>query len=207
VAYRPLERKKSSSLGLLITSLGLFIVFENLIAIAFGSDTKVITDQNFGVFVLGNIVVTELQALMVLSSLVIIAIIAALLALTGLGRAARAMSDSPRLATIVGVKTEKISATVFALGSAACAVPAMIALLRDGAQPYMGFVPSLIGYVVVMVGGVGSLWGAVGAGFLLGLVEHVGMLKLPTEWQSTVAFAVLVIVLLIRPRAAAYERE
>jgi branched-chain amino acid transport system permease protein len=117
------------------------------------------------------------------------------------------MSDSPRLATIVGVKTEKISATVFALGSAACAVPAMIALLRDGAQPYMGFVPSLIGYVVVMVGGVGSLWGAVGAGFLLGLVEHVGMLKLPTEWQSTVAFAVLVIVLLIRPRAAAYERE
>jgi branched-chain amino acid transport system permease protein len=207
VAYRPLERKRSSSLGILITSLGLYIVFENLVGVTLGSDTKVVADQNFGVFVIGNVVVTGLQALMVLSSVVIVGVVAGLLTLTNLGRSVRAMSDSPRLATIIGIKTQTISATVFVLGSAICAAPAMIALLQDGAQPYMGFAPSLIGYVVVMVGGVGSLWGAVGAGILLGMVEHVGMLKLPTEWQSTVAFAALVIVLLIQPRKTAYERE
>jgi branched-chain amino acid transport system permease protein len=206
VAYRPLQGKNDANLGLLITSLGIYIVFENLIGIVFGSDTKILSDHEFGVYVLGSVVVTELQALMIALAVLSTALVAALLRWTALGRSARAMTDNPNMAVIIGIDTRAVSVVVFMLGSMICALPAMVSLLRDGAQPQMGFIASFAGYVVVMVGGVGSFWGTVAAGFLLGLIEHVGMLEMPTEWQSTIAFAALVIVLLVMPRGLAAGR-
>jgi branched-chain amino acid transport system permease protein len=206
VVYRPLERTNDATLGLLITSLGLYIVFENLIGMVFGSDTKIVSGRDFGVYAFGSLILTELQAVMIVLAIVSVAVVVALLAWTRFGRAVRAMTDNPAMASIIGIDTRATSSAVFVAGSMMCALPAMVTLLRDGAQPQMGFVASFIGYVVVMVGGLGSLWGAVAAAIVLGLIEHVGMLQLPTEWQSTVAFSVLVGVLLLQPRGLASGR-
>jgi branched-chain amino acid transport system permease protein len=85
------------------------------------------------------------------------------------------------------------------LGSAISAVPAAHILVRDGASPGMGFLAVFYAFVSVVVGGVGSIWGAVLGGFLIGMVESAGMWKIPSEWQSTIAFLVLFAVVLWRP--------
>jgi branched-chain amino acid transport system permease protein len=117
-----------------------------------------------------------------------------------MGKAVLAMSDNPEMARVIGIDTLRVSVIAFAIGSAIAAVPAGLILIKDGATPHMGFLPVFMAFVAVVVGGVGSLKGAVIGGLVLGLVESTGMIRIPTEWQNSVAFVVLFVVLLVRPR-------
>jgi branched-chain amino acid transport system permease protein len=110
------------------------------------------------------------------------------------------MTDNREMARIIGIDTVTVSTLAFALGSAVAAVPAVLILLKEGATPYMGFTAVFMGFVAVVVGGIGSLRGAVIGGLALGLVESLGTWQIPTEWQSTIAFVVLFLVLLFKPR-------
>jgi branched-chain amino acid transport system permease protein len=94
----------------------------------------------------------------------------------------------------------KVSRLVFAIGSALSSIPATLILLKDGATPSMGFFAVFIAFVAVIVGGVGSLRGAIAGGLALGMVESLGLWKIPTEWQSSIAFIVLFLVVLLRPQ-------
>lgn len=198
--YRPFERRGSSSLVILIASLGLFIVIENAIGIVFGSDTKVVPSFNADVILLGDVVFTSVQAMQVLALIVLGLALALFLKYTDYGKAVMAMTDNPEMARIIGIDTIKVATLAFALGSALAAVPAVLLLLKEGATPYMGFAAIFMGFVAVVVGGIGSLRGAVIGGYALGLVENLGTWQIPTEWQSTIAFVVLFLVLLFRPR-------
>jgi branched-chain amino acid transport system permease protein len=119
----------------------------------------------------------------------------------------RAQTDNPEMATIIGIDTVRLSVLVFALGSAIAAVPACLILVKDGATAYMGFLAVFMGFVAVVVGGIGSLRGAVAGGYALGLVESLGLWKIPSEWQSTIAFVVLFMVLLFRPQGLFAGRQ
>src|SRR6266513_599565 len=101
----------------------------------------------------------------------------------------------------------RLSALVFALGSAIAAVPACLILVKDGGTAYMGFLAVFMGFVAVVVGGIGSLRGAVAGGYALGLVESLGLWKIPSEWQNTIAFVVLFMVLLFRPQGLFAGRQ
>ena len=79
------------------------------------------------------------------------------------------------------------------------AIGAAHILVKDGALPAMGFLAVFFAFVTVVVGGVGSIVGAALGGLLLGMVESIGMWKIPSEWQHTIAFLVLFVVLLWRP--------
>src|SRR5699024_11133072 len=107
---------------------------------------------------------------------------------TRYGKAILAMTDDPEMARVIGIDTFRVSLVVFALGSAISAVPAMLILMKDGASSHMGFVAVFMAFVAVIVGGVGSLRGAAAGGFLLGLVQSLGLWKIPTEWQESIAF-------------------
>lgn len=199
VVYRPFERKGSPPLVILIASLGLFIVLENAIGVAFGTDTKVVPAPPSAVFLWGPLVVTGVQ----LAQMAMLALTGVLLWLyvtrTRFGKALLAMTDSPDMARIVGIDTLRVSLVAFAVGSAIAAVPACLILVKDGATAHMGFIAVFMAFVAVVVGGVGSLRGAVAGGLALGLVESIGMAKIPTEWQNSIAFVVLFVVLLVRP--------
>ncbi|HEX7967815.1 MAG TPA: branched-chain amino acid ABC transporter permease, partial [Stellaceae bacterium] len=198
--YRPFERRHSPSLVVLIASLGLFIVLENAIGIAFGSDTKVEPNFTADVILLGDIVFTSVQAAQVVALIVVGGLLALFLTRSDYGKAVMAMTDNPEMARIIGIDTVKVAMLAFALGSAVAAVPAMLILLKEGATPYMGFTAVFMGFVAVVVGGIGSLKGAVMGGLALGIVENLGTWQIPTEWQSTIAFVVLFLVLLLKPR-------
>jgi branched-chain amino acid transport system permease protein len=200
ILYRPFEKRQSPSLVVLIASLGLFIVLENAIGIAFGSDTKVVPNFTADVILLGDVVFTSVQVWQVLALIIVGLLLALFLKRSNYGKALMAMTDNPEMARIIGIDTVKVSMLAFALGSAISAVPAVLILLKEGATPYMGFTAVFMGFVAVVVGGIGSLRGAVIGGYALGLVENLGTWQIPTEWQSTIAFVVLFLVLLFKPR-------
>lgn len=198
VVYRPLLRRHSSPFVILVSSLGLFVIVSNLIGILFGTDAKTVNIP-YGVYFLGETVVTGVQVSQVVALIVVGVLLAAFLRFSTYGRAVRAMADNVQMARIIGVRTERVTVLVFGLGSAISAVPAAHILVRDGALPGMGFLAVFYAFVCVVVGGVGSLWGAALGGVLIGMVESAGMWKIPSEWQSTIAFVVLFAVILWRP--------
>ncbi|MEZ5741144.1 MAG: branched-chain amino acid ABC transporter permease [Burkholderiaceae bacterium] len=184
----------------LIASLGLLIVLENAIGVVFGTDTKVVPSPPSGIYFWGPLVVTGTQLAQVAAFVVVASALAIYLTKTRMGKAVLAMTDNAEMAWVIGIDTVKVSIIAFAIGSAIAAIPASLILIKDGATAHMGFLAVFMAFVAVVVGGVGSLRGAAIGGLVLGLVESTGMLRLPTEWQSTVAFVVLFLVLLVRPR-------
>lgn len=201
--YRPFQTGGAPVFVILIASLGFFIVLENLIGIVAGTDTKVLPDVANETHILevgGYLVLfNDMQIYQVVALPVVWGLVWAFLRFTSYGKAILAMTDNAEMARIIGIDTFKVALLVFVIGSAISAVPAALILARDGASTAMGFNAVFIAFVAVVVGGVGSLPGAVLGGFLLGLLESVGMFGISTEWQSTVAFVVLFLVLVFRP--------
>ncbi len=198
--YRPLEDRQGSAMVILISSLGLFIVLENLIGVVFGTGGRVVDSFQNGIFFLGSTFFTTVNLLQVGSLVVLGLALTLFLRRTSYGKAVLAMTDNTEMARVIGIDTVKVSLLVFALGSAISAVPATLILLRDGASPNMGFIAVFMAFVAVVVGGIGSLRGAIVGGFALGMVESLGLWRIPTEWQNAIAFVVLFLVVLLRPQ-------
>lgn len=199
VLYQPLQMRNAPPLIPLIASLGLNIALENLNAVIFGSGVRTANFSSSVMFV-GPVYFTTVHIWQVLSCAIIIAALVLFLRKTRYGRAILAMTDDPEMARVVGIDTRRISYLVFTIGSAISAVAATLILMKDGASTHMGFIAVFMGFVAVIVGGVGSLKGVVAGGFLLGIVESLGLWKIPTEWQSSIAFIVLFIMIMLRPQ-------
>lgn len=199
LVYRPLELNNAPVLVPLIASLGLYIVLENLVGIVFGTGVRVVEDLDYEIFFLGPVFFTSIHLWQVASLVIIGGALAAFLRGTRYGKAILAMTDDPEMARVIGIDTFRIALLVFAIGSAVAAVPAMLILLKDGASTHMGFAAVFMAFVAVIVGGVGSLKGAAAGGFLLGLVQSLGLWQIPTEWQSSIAFVVLYVMIMLRP--------
>lgn len=201
--YRPFERTNAPIFVVMIASLGLGILLENLVGILVGSDTKVLAQVDNPTFIVeigSNLVfISGLQLAQIASLIAVSILLYLLLRLTSYGKAILAMTDNAQMARIIGIDTVKVSVLVFIIGSAIAAIPAALILAKDGATTSMGFNAVFIAFVAVIVGGVGSLPGAVLGGLLVGLVESIGMYSIPTEWQSTISFVVLFLVLIFRP--------
>ena len=199
-AYRPFERRGMSSHSVLILSLGLSIVLESLLTLAFGPSIHPFPDFAAPIVVLGPVFITGLQIGETVTLVVLALVVALFLRATRIGKGILALGDDRDMARIVGIDTERVSFTVFALGSAISAVAGVFTLLNEGATPSMGFYPVFVAFVVAVVGGLGSIPGAVAGGYMVGLVESLGLWKIPTEWQNSIAFVLLFAVLLLRPQ-------
>lgn len=198
--YRPFERRGAPHLTPLIASLGLFIVLENLVGILWGTGNKVVPDLQYDVFLVGPVFFTSIHLWQVASLVVLGGGLMLFLARTSYGKAILAMTDNAEMARVIGIDTWKISIIVFAIGSALSAAPAALILMKDGATSHMGFIAVFMAFVAVIVGGIGSIRGAIAGGLALGLVESLGLWKIPTEWQNSIAFVLLFLILLVRPQ-------
>jgi branched-chain amino acid transport system permease protein len=198
--YRPFERRGMSSHSILILSLGLSIILESGLTLLFGPSIHTWPDFSPSIFIFGPVFVTSLQ----LSEAVAVAVVAVALLLflrgTRYGKAILALSDNRDMARIVGIDIDVVSLIVFALASAIAAVASVFTMLNEGATPTMGFYPVFVAFVVAVVGGLGSIPGSIAGGYLVGLVESLGLWKIPTEWQNSIAFVLLFVVLLVRPQ-------
>jgi branched-chain amino acid transport system permease protein len=119
---------------------------------------------------------------------------------TKLGKAMRAVSDDPIGANVVGINPEKIITISFAIGSALAGAAGILISFETNIEPTMGFNAILKGVIASIVGGIGSIPGAVLGGFFLGLAENLGVWKIQAGWKDAISFLILIIFLLIRPQ-------
>lgn len=119
---------------------------------------------------------------------------------TDLGKSIRAAADNRTGAILVGIDLNRINNLSFALGAATCGAAGALLIPLMPASPHLGHDFTLTAFVVVILGGMGSLFGALTGGFILGVAESVSTLFLPATMKQLVSFAILVIIMLIRPQ-------
>lgn len=200
--YRPLLRRKASNMVLLVASLGAMTALQAIIAIIFSSRFKTLS-QNIGtqklITVLGG-VITQTQLVILLSAALVMVGLLILLYKTKFGKAVRAISDDEEVAQIVGINTNKIIGYVFFIGSAITGLAGILVGFDVGIDPKMGTILLFKGVIASIIGGVGNIYGGVLGAFLLGFVENFSIWKISSEWKDAIAFALLIMFLIFRPR-------
>lgn len=200
--FLPLRRRRASSMVLIVAALGVFTALQALIAMIFTSDFQTLSDVGPALksYTIGGGIITGVQAIIVVSAVVIAVMLALILKFTMLGKAIKAVSDDEEVAKIVGINTNRIIATVFLIGSAIAGWSGIMVGFDTGLQPTLGLNLLLKGVIAAIIGGIGSLWGGVLGALLLGLVENFGIWKISSEWKDAIAFVVLILFLVFRPQ-------
>lgn len=197
--YAPLVAKASSPLVQMLSSLGLYIVTINVIAIFYGNEAKTLSPDVPPTYQLGGIILTRSQILIAASSIVMCTGLLFCLRKTRLGKFIRAMRDDPALVSALGVDPQYIRRYVFAIGSAFAAVAAALVGLDVGIDPHIGMPIVLTGAIAMIVGGVGVYEGAAFGAVLLGILQSLAIWRISARWQEGVTFIVLIAFLLLRP--------
>lgn len=200
LAYYPLRKHNASNLIYLLASFGIFIFIQNFLQLIFGAQILTLRTGPVkeGHHILGA-VITDIQILIIFTSLILFALSWLFIQKTKLGKAIRAVSDDPIGARVVGINSEKIILVAFAIGSALAGAAGILISLETNIEPTMGLNAVLKGIIASIVGGMGNIPGALLGGLLLGLAENLGIWKIQAGWKDTIAFAILIIFLLFRP--------
>jgi branched-chain amino acid transport system permease protein len=143
--------------------------------------------------------ITDIQIVIILTSLGLITLISLMLAQMKFGKALRALANDHELARLSGVNSDRYILYAFAIGSFLAAVAAIMISFDTDMTPTMGFNALVMGVIAVIVGGINSLPGAALGGLFIGLAQNLGVYWLPSKWQDTIAFAILILFLLFRP--------
>ncbi len=199
--YQQLERRGALRTSLFIASLGLLILIENVLAIVFTPDPMRL---DIGVLdtslVIGPVFLTYLHVLTVVLAVAGYLALMLFLKRSRWGQAIRAVSSSPEMARTVGIDLKRVHLLTYAIGSALAAPAGILVAMDVGAEPFRGTRFVLLASVAVIMGGIGSIPGAMLGGLFLGLLENVGIWQLPSEWQSAISFGVFLLFIVLRPR-------
>jgi branched-chain amino acid transport system permease protein len=201
LVYKPLRNLGASPMEILVSSLGLFILLQNLIIILWHSDPRVlpVTDPIRRSMMIGSISITYLQLIMIGMGAILWVLLLLFIKKTKIGKAIRAVESDSEMTEIVGIDPIRIRFLVYGVGSALAAVSSILATMDVGIDPNSGIMALLIAVIAVIVGGIGNYSGTALAGMLLGIVENIGIWKIPSEWKSSIAFGILVVFILFRP--------
>lgn len=205
--YKPLRKKKSSAIVLLLASLGIYIVLQNLISVFFGDDTKSIRtwEVTEGLNVFGAYI-TPVQVVIVAGSLLLVLLVAGYLSLAKSGKAMRAVASDSELSKLSGIKSDRIILISFALGSALAGIAGILVALDVDMTPTMGMNMLLMGVVAMIIGGVGSIWGIVLGSLLIAAAQNLAVWYISSQWMDATAFVILLIFLLFRPQGFAGKK-
>lgn len=203
VAFRPLKNRPDAHFAGLISSIALAGMFVALLQWRYGPNTRRFPAGSFPdtrYEVLGA-QVTLVQLVILVVSLGLVVALTWLVARSRLGRAMRAIAENPTAARVLGVHVDRVTATTFAISSALGAVAGVLfAINVNSAQLGMGSAIELKGLAVIIVGGMGSLPGALVGGLLLGVAEVFAIQYIGSSWRDLIAFGLLFAILLVRPQ-------
>lgn len=201
LAYRPL-RGKSSRLSPLISALGMSIFLSTLMALLAGVNTRryppVINLQSYQ---LGPVQVSSMQVLILIVSALLMVGLHLLVQRTAVGKAMRACSQDLEAASLMGINVNRIISYTFAIGSAlAAAGGVMVGIYYNAVWPYMGTLAGLKAFSAAVLGGIGSIPGAMLGGITLGILEIMGVAYISSSFKDAIAFGILILVLILRPQ-------
>ena len=202
LVYEPLRKRKSSSMVLLVASLGVMTALQSIVAILFTSQFQTLS-KNAGSEAVYNIfggVITQTQLIILILGLVIMTGIGLTFRYTLFGKAIKAIGDDEEVSKIVGINTTRIISWVFFIGSAIAGLAGILVGFDTGIEPTMGLSLLLKGVIACIIGGIGNVYGGVLGAFLLAFIENFGIWQISGEWKDAIAFGVLIVFLLFRPQ-------
>ncbi|MFN0190631.1 MAG: ABC transporter permease subunit [Aestuariivirga sp.] len=208
VAYKPL--RGSFRLAPLISAIGMSIVLQEFVRIAQEARPKPIQAIITGKYEImhritenGEFIVTisNVQILIILSTLALMAAFTALIHRTSLGRAQRACEQDQKMAALLGIDVDRTISITFVLGAALAAFAGlMFVLYYNVTDFYVGFVAGIKAFTAAVLGGIGSIPGAMLGGMVIGLIETFWSAYFSVEYKDVAAFTILVIVLIFLPQ-------
>jgi branched-chain amino acid transport system permease protein len=203
IAFRPLRSRPDTHLSALISSIGMGIIFESVVLGVYGAQLYRFPPGTFPdvVYQVAGARVTLLQLTIIGIGLVMMVGLTFLLRATRLGKAIRAVAQSPRAASLLGIDVDRVIATSFFIASALGGAAGILSgLAFNVLTPEMGRAIELKGLAVIIVGGMGSVPGAVLGGFVLGLTEVLSVAVTgQSNMRDAIAFSLLFLILLARP--------
>ncbi len=203
VAYRPL--RGSPRLAPLISAIGMSIFLQNYVQVLQGARSKPLAPVITGGFALFEqdgfeVRLGYIQVFIILITLVLMAAFGLLIARTALGRSQRACQQDRDMAALLGIHVDHTIAMTFIIGAALAAVAGMMVTIYYGViNFFIGFLAGLKAFTAAVLGGIGSLPGAMLGGFILGVVEVMWAAYFTAEYKDVAAYSILILVLVFRP--------
>jgi branched-chain amino acid transport system permease protein len=202
LAYRPL--RKANRLAPLISAIGVSLILQNYVQLSQGARNQGVPTLMDGAYRFGDehhfFQITHHQILIIVVAFLSMAGLNLLVRYTALGRACRATQQDREMAQILGIPTDRVIASVFAMGAAMAAVAGVLITLNYGSFDFfVGFVTGIKAFTAAVLGGIGSLPGAMLGGILLGLSESLFSGFVNSDYKDVFAFGLLVSILIFRP--------
>jgi branched-chain amino acid transport system permease protein len=199
LAYKPL--RNAPRLNPLISAIGVSIFLQNYVMLTQGATDKVfphvlpVTKIEFL-----NVTMTSLQIFIIIVSLLLMTMLHLFIMKTNTGKAMRAVAQDKVMASLLGINIDRIISVTFVIGSALAAVAGLMVAMYYGLVNYsIGYVAGIKAFTAAVLGGIGSVPGAMIGGFVLGLIESLGASYLSSEYKDAYAFIVLILILLVKP--------
>ncbi len=206
--WRPLRRRRTGLIQMLVITIGLSLVLRNLIQIAFGGSSRPYFDYTIQQRIeLGPLSITPRDLIVSLVAAATLVGVATMLQRTRIGKAMRAVSDNRDLAESSGIDVQRVVLFVWVLGGGLAGFGGILNGLVENVNYLMGFRLLLLMFAAVILGGLGTAYGAMFGAIVVGLVTELSTLFFSTELKFVWALFVLIIILLVRPQGLLGRRE
>jgi branched-chain amino acid transport system permease protein len=199
IAYKPL--RNAPRLSPLISAIGVSIFLQNYVMLTQGASDKVFPNL-FGTagFQFMSVRMTYLQLFIILISIILMIGLRLFVRKTKIGKAMRAVAQDKTMASLVGINIDTIISVTFIIGSGlAAAAGVMVAMYYGLVNYFIGYIAGIKAFTAAVLGGIGSIRGALFGGILLGLIESLGGSYISSEYKDAYAFILLIIILLVKP--------
>lgn len=197
--HAPLELKQASWGAHLVSSLGIYIIIGQIVALIWGEESKFFRRGVDAIILIGNVRLTQAQIIAGVVCVGAIALFYLWLKLTNLGLQFRAMADNPKQFALQGYNILKLRRIAFGISGFLGAIASLLVAYDVGFDPNAGLVAVLLAVVAAIVGGRQSFWGPLIGGILLGIIRSQAVWLLSSRWQDTITFIILAIFLYLRP--------
>ena len=203
VAYRPV--RSSKRLIALISAIGMSIFLQNYVSLTEGSRDVALPSLFNGQWIVGasenfSASITTMQLVIWVVTFIAMLALTLFIRYSRMGRACRACAEDLKMASLLGINTDRVIALTFVIGAAMAAVAGVLLGQFYGViNPYIGFMAGMKAFTAAVLGGIGSIPGAMIGGLILGVAEALSSAYLSTEYKDVVSFALLILVLLVMP--------
>jgi branched-chain amino acid transport system permease protein len=198
--FRNLRKKSSNSFFMIIASLGVYIIMQNLISLFFGDDSKIIRtgevkagNEIFGAYI------TDIQIIIVSVSLVLIISSLLFMKFTKIGKNMRAISENEELSNIFGINSNSVILWSFGIGSTIAAIAGILIIIDTDMTPSTGFNLLFYGVVAMIIGGVGNFKGLLVGALIIVTAQHIGAYYFDSKWMDAIAYIILILFLIWKP--------
>ena len=200
IVYKPLRKSNASNFILLLASFGVFLFVTGIILLIFGAEIRTFglpITKGYEIF---GAAITGIQIILIAASLILFLLLHLFMRTTRLGKAMRALADDKQVAATFGINVERTITITFIISAVLVGIAGILVALEQNLEHAMGFFVVLKGLTASIVGGIGNVPAALAGGFLIGIIENFGIWFLPSGYKDAIAFMILILFLLFRPR-------